>query len=90
MSEVLDLKTIGSRVRTSRQERGLKSLEDFADRVGDLCGERPSVAKLSRIEAGVQAIPTDILPAVVKITAIPAPELRPDLAELLYPSEAAE
>lgn len=92
MSEALDLKSIGDRVRKSRVARGMKNLEDFADRVADLTTQRPSVAKLSRIETGIQPVPRDILSAVAEITEISKSELRPDLAEMAreFQSEAGE
>lgn len=81
MSEVLELKKIGKAVRESRVARGLRTLDEFADKVAELAPNRPSVAKLSRIETGEQPVPEDILPAVATITEIPLSELRPDLAE---------
>lgn len=83
MSAVLDLKAIGSRVRASRQARGFKSLEKFADRIAELGDVRPSGAKLSRIESGIQPVTPDILSPLAQITDIPAVELRPDLAAAL-------
>lgn len=88
MSAVLDLKKIGNDVRVARVARGFTSLERFADRVGELAENRPSVAKLSRIETGEQPVPADILPAVAAITEIAPEALRPDLAKLFH--EAAE
>jgi hypothetical protein len=43
--------------------------------------ERPSEAKLSRIERD-QDIPVDMLAAFEVITGIPAKELRPDIAKI--------
>lgn len=43
--------------------------------------ERPSAAKLSRIERE-QDIPPEMIPAFVAITGIPAKEQRPDLAKI--------
>jgi hypothetical protein len=59
------------------------TLEMLADRVKKLVRKRPSTAKLSRIENGLQPVSTDILKPLAKITGIPAKELRPDLAELV-------
>jgi transcriptional regulator with XRE-family HTH domain len=42
---------------------------------------RPSIAKLSRIERE-QAIPVEMIPAIIKTTGIPARMIRPDLAKL--------
>lgn len=75
----LNLKQIGEFVRKSRVDRGIKSLEELADRVVEKGGARPSTAKLSRIETGIQPVPTDILPALSKVVGIPTNELRPDL-----------
>jgi transcriptional regulator with XRE-family HTH domain len=74
---------IGARVRNAREQLGIKSLEKFADRIGEKGGERPSTAKLSRIETGVQPVPLDILEPLSELTKIPARDLRPDLAKLL-------
>jgi len=83
MSEHLDLAAIGKRISARRKEIGLSSLEALADQIGSLCCRRPSIAKLSRIETGVQPVPTDILAGLASITGIPKNELRPDLARLM-------
>jgi transcriptional regulator with XRE-family HTH domain len=70
---------IGARVRNAREQLGIKSLEQFADRIRDEGCERPSIAKLSRIETGVQPVPLDILEPLSALTKIPARDLRPDL-----------
>jgi transcriptional regulator with XRE-family HTH domain len=64
------------------------SLDDMADRIKEQGCDRPSAAKLSRIETRVQPVTLDILPALSKITEIPRGELRPDLVTALH--EAAE
>lgn len=79
MSEAL---TIGQAIRAYRAREGL-SLDKLADRIADEGGERPSAAKLSRIETGKQPVATDILKSLEKITGMAARELRPDLADLL-------
>jgi hypothetical protein len=56
-------------------------LDKLADRIAEEGCERPSTAKLSRIETGKQPVATDILDPLEKITGIPAKELRPDLAK---------
>lgn len=74
-------KTTGGRaVREFRQRSG-KSLEWLAEQIERHCGDRPSTAKLSRIETG-QDIPIGLLPTLERITSIPAARLRPDLARL--------
>jgi transcriptional regulator with XRE-family HTH domain len=78
-----NLSEIGSRIRAAREARGLRTLDQFADRIRDSGCRRPSVAKLSRIETGEQPIATDILPIVAELTGIAPADLRPDLAELL-------
>lgn len=83
MSEGLDLELIGKSVRKSRVERGIKNLEEFADRVAERGVKRPSTAKLSRIETGEQPVPMDILPALSDVTGISTRDLRPDLANLM-------
>ena len=84
---VLSLKAIGARVRHSRVERGY-SLERLADQLAKSAGSRPSTAKLSRIETGLQPVPTDILSGLSELTGIPKSELRPDLVALMR--DAAE
>jgi len=79
---------IGARVRKARTDAGITSLEKFAEQIASTSDQRPSVAKLSRIEAGVQPVPLDVLEPVARITGIPVRELRPDLAVLM--NEAAE
>jgi transcriptional regulator with XRE-family HTH domain len=69
----------GARVRAFRKERGI-SLDGLAERLEQIGCDRPSTAKLSRIETGLQPVPIDILDGLTKVTGIPARELRPDLA----------
>lgn len=57
------------------------SLDQLADRIKKLSRKRPSTAKLSRIETGIQPVPLDILEPLAKITGIPTRDLRPDLAK---------
>ncbi len=80
MNETFDIAAIGARIRAARMGAGITSLETFADLIRDSGYERPSGAKISRVETGVQPVPLDILDAVSTITKIPAKELRPDLA----------
>jgi len=84
MSEILPA---GEAIRAYRAREGM-SLEDLADRIAGEGCERPSTAKLSRIETGIQPVAPDVLPAISKLTGIPKRELRPDLAEVMR--EAAE
>lgn len=56
------------------------SLDGLADRISKLGCDRPSIAKLSRIETGLQPVAMDILDGLAKVTGIPARELRPDIA----------
>lgn len=79
---------IGSRIRLAREQLGITSLEQFADRIREKGCARPSGAKISRIETGIQPVPLDILSAVAELTEIPQRDLRPDLAALF--TEAAE
>jgi transcriptional regulator with XRE-family HTH domain len=83
----LSLKAIGARLRYARVERGF-SLEKLADYLAKSAGSRPSIAKLSRIETGLQPVPIDILPGLAALTGIPKSDLRPDLIALMR--EAAE
>lgn len=74
-----DLKAIGARIREARK-RDRYSLEQFADQIREHGCGRPSGAKISRVETGIQPVPLDILDAVASLTNIPTRELRPDLA----------
>jgi len=67
-------------LRKWRNDRGL-SLEAVCQLFSDRGFERPSIAKLSRIERD-QDVPAEMIPAVEAITGIPAKDIRPDLAEL--------
>lgn len=67
-------------LRKWRSAQGL-SLEAACDRFATSGFERPSIAKLSRIERD-QSVPAEMIPAVEAVTGIPAKILRPDLAEL--------
>ena len=87
----IDLPAIGRRIRETRVKAGITSLEHFADLIRDSGCDRPSGAKISRVETGVQPVPLDILGAVSTLTEIPENELRPDLAQLARRfTEAAE
>lgn len=82
MSEASDTyRAVGARIRAFRGEA--ISLDNLADLIRANGCDRPSAAKLSRIETGIQPVPLDILPALKKITGLSRKELRPDLAEAL-------
>lgn len=68
-------------VRKWRKQQGL-TLDQACDLFPQRGFDRPSIAKMSRIERD-QNVPLDDVPAVAAVTGIPAKELRPDLAELL-------
>jgi transcriptional regulator with XRE-family HTH domain len=75
---------IGARVRAYRERAGWGQ-EDLCDEIkrrGPRGLKRPSAAKLSRIETGLQPVPIDILETLADVTEIPAAELRPDLAAM--------
>ena len=65
------------------------SLDDLADKIRKAGCDRPSIAKLSRIETGVQPVSLDILDGLSRITAIPPRELRPDVAAIFAREETA-
>ncbi len=67
-------------LRKWRNEQGL-SLEAACELFAAAGFEKPSTAKLSRIERD-QSVPAEMIPAVEAITGIPAKNIRPDLAEL--------
>lgn len=71
----------GSLIRKFRERADDMSLDGLADRLAKQGLDRPSKAKLSRIETG-QPIPVDMLPALAAVTGIPPKKLRPDLAAL--------
>lgn len=85
MSDVHDsvsAQSAGALLR-ARRERAGYSLDDLADRI-ELTGvDRPSTAKLSRIETGIQPVPTNLLEPLVMVARIPARMLRPDLYKLM-------
>lgn len=68
-------------VRKWRKDQGL-TLDQACDLFPKRGFDRPSIAKLSRIERD-QNVPIDDVSAVAAVTGIPAKELRPDLADLL-------
>ncbi len=61
------------------------SLEAACDLFAKHGFDRPSTAKLSRIERD-QYIPLDMIPAVEAVTGIPAKQQRPDLAKIFEAS----
>jgi len=76
-------------IRAWRLKQGL-NLEEMCKLISDQGLDRPSAAKLSRIERE-QDVPPEMIPALEAITGIPAKEQRPDLAKLfLKNAEAAE
>lgn len=86
------MSTPGERIRAFRLGRpqGEKSLEWLASEISKITGRAaPSKAKISRLETGEQPVPLDVLPALEKITGIPAAELRPDLAAI-FETQGAE
>lgn len=68
-----------TKIRKWRRDNNL-SLDKVCDLIAEQGLDRPSAAKVSRIEWGQNA-PLDLLPALEAITGIPAKEIRPDLAE---------
>lgn len=69
-----------SAIRAWRTARGY-SLEHVCGLLEQQGLDRPSAAKLSRIERD-QDIPPEMIPAFEAITGIPAKEQRPDLAKI--------
>lgn len=69
-----------SALRAWRTSRGY-SLEHVCGLLEQQGLERPSAAKLSRIER-TQDVPPEMIPAFKAITGIPAKEQRPDLAKI--------
>lgn len=79
----------GERIRRFRLEQK-KSLDWLAKEIAGITGgATPSKAKISRLETGEQPIPLDVIPAIEKLTGIPAAELRPDLAAI-FETQGAE
>jgi transcriptional regulator with XRE-family HTH domain len=76
-----------SALRIWRKEAGY-SLDYVCDLLEQHGLERPSAAKLSRIERD-QDIPPEMIPAFTAISGIPAKDQRPDLAKIFSESEAA-
>lgn len=72
--------TVENPLRKWRNKEKL-SLEQACQLFADRGFEKPSTAKLSRIERD-QFVPVEMIPAVEAITGVPAKEQRPDLAEL--------
>lgn len=69
------------------------SLDAVCDLLKEQGLKRPSIAKISRIEWGIQPVPLDMVPALSAVTGFPAKEIRPDLAEKfkeVFSTEAAE
>jgi hypothetical protein len=78
----------GEAIRAFRLSQNPKmTLETLADRVKKLTRKRPSTAKLSRIEARGQPVPTDLIKPLSQITGISEKTLRPDLAEIFEVAE---
>jgi hypothetical protein len=71
-----------SALRTWR-EKAKYSLDYVCDLLEQQGLQRPSAAKLSRIERE-QDIPPEMIPAFKAITGVPAKELRPDLAKIFF------
>jgi len=71
---------VKSILRQWRNERHL-NLEEACELFAKAGFEKPSIAKLSRIERD-QDIPLKMIPAVEAVTGIPAKELCPDLAKM--------
>lgn len=69
-----------TKIRKWRVEQKL-SLDAVCDLLKEQGLQRPSIAKVSRIEWGLQNVPLDMVPALSAITGFPAKEIRPDLAE---------
>ena len=84
----MNLKKIGAAVRHARYAQGIETLAEFADRIEVYGADKPSIAKLCRIEKGVQPVPTDILVALAAIIGMPAARLRPDLAAMFCENAA--
>jgi transcriptional regulator with XRE-family HTH domain len=71
---------ISSPLRKWRNDQGY-SLDQVCDMIKQHGLERPSAAKLSRIERD-QVIPVEMIPVIEAITGISAKEQRPDLAKI--------
>ncbi len=80
--------TIENPLRKWRNEQKL-SLEEACQLFADRGFQKPSTAKLSRIERD-QDIPIEMIPAIEAITGIPAKDQRPDLAKIFDNAEAAQ
>ena len=81
--------SIHTKLRQWREGQKL-SLEEACALYAERGFQKPSTAKLSRIERD-QAVPFKMVPAVEAITGLPAKEIRPDLAELIgIESEASQ
>lgn len=78
----------GARIRAFRKKNNL-TLEDFAESIARAGHERPSSAKLSRIETGEQPVPAEMVEVISRVTRIPTKRLRPDLAALFSGTERA-
>lgn len=83
MSDVL---TAGAAIRAARNNKKL-SLDGLADAIAGLGYQRPSTAKLSRIETGEQPVPVGLIPAIEQTTGVPAKDQRPDLAKVFSTDE---
>jgi transcriptional regulator with XRE-family HTH domain len=65
------------------------NLEQVCDRFAELGFERPSTAKLSRIETGEQNAPLAMIPQFEVITGLAAKDLFPEIAKIFEPKEVA-
>jgi hypothetical protein len=83
MSEIIE-----NPLRKWRTEQKL-SLEEACQLFADRGFQKPSTAKLSRIERD-QYVPVEMIPAVEAITGVPAKEQRPDLAKIFDAAEPAQ
>ncbi len=72
----------GGAIREFRESANpRRSLDWLAGQIARFDGDKPSTAKLSRIENG-QPVPVEMLSSIEKITGISAERLRPDLARI--------
>lgn len=79
--------TPDSAIRKWRTDAKL-SLEEACNKFSEHGFERPSTAKLSRIETG-QTVPIDMIPQFEKVTGLSAKEISPEIAKIFEPKEVA-
>lgn len=65
------------------------NLEEACEKFAEAGFEKPSTAKLSRIERD-QDVPIDMIPALKAVTGLTAQQLCPEVAKLFDASEAAQ